>query len=569
MLGVGVGLCVDAKRTGLSVVLAIVVCIVLLAVLQRWNIRKTFARFGLVLGSAAFTVAPLIASNMSRFGVFLPDRAPVDKLQTSPASLAGAGIVTALRDGWIPGMLWNAFETFWAAFGWGNLKIHALVYLSLALVCAVAVLGLAYAATDSWHTKGSLKPQMSISDTDGKSGTAQLLLVAYFVAIMFLPTFRAIAYQDRDLLAGRYLLPALPAIAVLISVGLVRIFNRLIWLPYAVALSSLMLATSVPAIILPSAYAPIVAQNQRSDQSSPLLNIGNRVQLVKIAAEEIRIYDIVEGRTLPFVNVSATWHVTGVFTDNLAFGISVIGRDNEVLGTANVFAQGGNYPTSNWRPGDEFIDGYIVELQKKDATLPALGRVSVTLFQPVNSTALLEGKPTYVVEAGQLLTATDPRGQSVTPIVGHFRISNYLQGPDQISTAQTTSLASFGGIALTSSRFGGIAPDGTVRAGAPVVVYFNYRALNSQLPQTTAFVHAVDESGKPITQDDHIPVSGYPSDLWVMGEIMSSTFVITPPVAFRGELSLETGVYQSATLERLPSATASNTYKLRSITVVP
>lgn len=559
-LGVAVGLCIDAKRTGLSVALAVGLCLAILAVIQRWKLHAFVARGAVTALCAGATIAPLLVSNLQRFGVLLPDRAPVDKLAGDLGILV-PGFTTAARDGWIGGMFWNAFETFWGAFGWGNLKLTFGVYVALALMCGIAGVGLALGMWSRANRHRALHNTSPIGNMTANT----LVLFGFLVAIAVLPTYRALAYQDRDLLAGRYLLPALPAIACLIALGWLRLGVGARIAPAVIAGAMLVLSVWVPAVLLPGAYVPSVA-TARAQADAAILTIGGRLELLEVAGKFEQIHDIVLNRDLPFVNVHTRWRVTGTFSDNLAFGVSVLGRDNRVLGTVNQFGQGGNFPSSNWHAGDVFTDDFLVELQAKDPALPALGRVSVALFPPINTTTVAEGQPHYVITAAPALPTTDSVGRSISPITGRFRIPDYARA--EVQRAPDT-VAQFGGIGISQALFDGIGAEGTVHAGQPITITYGAVARDSGNPEATAFVHGLDGAGRSVVGSDHAPVPGYPTDLWVAGESLTSTFVIVPPAAYRGELRIETGFYRADTQVRLPSGTPDNVVTLRTVTVIP
>ena len=565
MLGAAVGLSIVAKRTGLSVAFAACACVLALALFQRWRFGVALARLATMAVAGVVVSAPLFASNYQRFRTLLPDRAPVEKIIVNPL-LVVPGISTALQDGWIGNMLWNAFETFWGAFGWGNLKFPPLVYAAIAAVCACALVGLLLKGWRHALAERGASATKTALGTHTPEVSAPLLLIAFSLAVAVLPAYRAFAYQDRDLLAGRYLLPALPALACLIVLGFDSVIKRLNWFAGLVSASACVLSIATPLLLLQPAYAPRLIANNQGSPISTILNFDNRLSLIALNAEPIAMRDIVLNRNLNFARVHATWRVTGLFTENMALGASVLGRNNEVLGTSNNFFQGGNYPSKNWRIGDEFEDDYLVELQKTDAQLPALGRVSLAVFEPIAGAAASDGKPQVAIAAGKALDSRDTNGVPVAPIVGRFRVPDYVR---ETPAPGAATARSFGGIGLADALVYSSATTGVSQSGKPIAIRLTYGVLKPGNPEATAFVHALDANGKLIAQDDHAPVPGYPTDFWQAGESQTATFVITPPAAFQGRLTLVTGLYQPGIFERLPTGTANNVHILQELQINP
>jgi len=70
----------------------------------------------------------------------------------------------------------------------------------------------------------------------------------------------------------------------------------------------------------------------------------------------------------------------------------------------------------------------------------------------------------------------------------------------------------------------------------------------------TVFTQLVDTGGKVWGQQDNPPRSGwYPTSLWQPGEVVSDDYFIRlDPATPAGEVSLQVGFYQPATLDRVP-----------------
>ena len=94
-----------------------------------------------------------------------------------------------------------------------------------------------------------------------------------------------------------------------------------------------------------------------------------------------------------------------------------------------------------------------------------------------------------------------------------------------------------------------------------VTITWYWQAAATMTNDYTFFTHLRDSSGQLITQQDSQPQGGwYPTSFWAEGEIVTETVVLVRPQnAPSGPYQLAVGVYQLATLERLPVTYQSST----------
>lgn len=87
-----------------------------------------------------------------------------------------------------------------------------------------------------------------------------------------------------------------------------------------------------------------------------------------------------------------------------------------------------------------------------------------------------------------------------------------------------------------------------------VAVTVTWQALTEVDRSYTAFVHLLDEEGRVVAQDDHVP-RPYPTDAWIAGEVVQDVFRFTVPQEVLGSMwVLELGFYdaQAPGMPRLP-----------------
>ena len=112
------------------------------------------------------------------------------------------------------------FESFWARFGWLNIRLDDFWYRAISLVCLAALLGLLLSLYRLMKEPGLLAPWQKKS----------LLLFFLSIASMFLITMAFFSAYFSNLrltmVQGRYLFPTIMPIATLFTLGLREIFPR-------------------------------------------------------------------------------------------------------------------------------------------------------------------------------------------------------------------------------------------------------------------------------------------------------------------------------------------------------
>jgi len=543
-VGVALGLALLSKNSSFALAGFALVWLMALARRGRWPLGTLITRAAAIGLPAALLAAPYFASNVLRYGKIFVDRNQATPITQQPASLAGEGILVGLRDQWLPQIFINAFRTFWGAFGWGNVQFPGVVYDLLAAFCFFCLMGGVFA-----FLRGSKKERAVIG-----------LLAVLGLGMMILPVYRAILYQDPALLPGRYLMPALAAYVCLMAYGW-RAFLQITGLFFtaaktittSLALLLMALALATPFAILRPAYAAGV---QTQPQGATLLTFGGAAKLVGIEAQNVYLPDR-EG-TRQYARVKATWQAAAPSPKQLVFSVAVLGADQQVLGAMNRFPASGNYPSTNWKTGDTWSETYDILIEKPCATLPTLAQLQVNVFEAV-FTPTQSGFPN--IAQGAQLPAQDANGKPITPIVGRFRLGERAT----MAVHWQPALAMFDGIGLRQ-----IEMPSQVSAGQPLTVSLTYEMWRNNGKNATVFVHALDASGKPITQDDHTPARGfYPTDFWQPGECVTERFVLPVPQNAPATLHITTGFYNAATGQRFAVDSGGDTFALGDVAVKP
>lgn len=542
-LGLALGLAFLSKNSALALIGFVALALAFVAWRQRWAMRDLLGRGAVSFVAFLVVAGPYVVYNFARYGRPFIDRNPNSPILNAPTSVIGEGVFTSIRDAWLPQLFANTFRTFWGKFGWGNVQLPEWIYFVLALFCIAGVVGVV----------------MGFRRASRELRTAIVVLLMLGASMMVLPLYRALFYQDPSLLPGRYLMPALTAYAGLLGFGWSSIIGEERWAPCDVAHRSSPLASAIVtafalfAFVTPLAfiwprYAPRLVT---STEAPPLLTFNDVVQVTDVSAQAASLPDR-EGMR-QYARVRMQWRALTSTAQQYAFGVSVLGRNNEVLGTMNVFPNLGNYPSTNWQAGDTFVDEYDILLEKPCAQLPALGKVNVSVFQfePISDT--------QSIRITNVLAARDGEGRDVAPVVGRFKIGAAPPMP----VFWQPGLGKFDGIWLRDVRLPAQAQPGTT-----VTATLTYELVEPTSKQGTAFVHLFDENGKLVAQDDRPPMDGnYPTDLWDVGECVRQSFTLRIPSDARGTLRALTGFYSPSDGVRFKTGTPDDVLPIGEIKV--
>jgi 4-amino-4-deoxy-L-arabinose transferase-like glycosyltransferase len=415
-----------------------------------------------------------------------------------------------------------AFTTFWGQFGWDTLTLPPWVLAILAVVSAVAALGVVLTLV-----------------TRRQARRMRLIVLAGCLFVM-ITLFQALI-KDGGWLAprGRYLLPAISAIAFLFVAGLHRVLPqrfklagvRLAWV------GLLALAVAVPFLVLRPAYAPprVLASAELLPGEEPLhANIGGFAELLGYRVEPQRLAagDPVE--------VTLVWKALYETPNNYTLSIHLL--DGEKYPRAWVMSHPGhgNFPTSIWRPGDVFRETY--QLYWADTPwerLPSQASFKVALLCPGSET----------VEETQL-EATDAQGNALGDAVyfGRIKVLDEQRAADQ-STASPPMYTFGDELAIEGYRVMPPQPG----AGQQVLLELRWRALQQPMADYTVFAHLVDSQGQLVVGNDQPLTDGYyPSSLWEPSEVVTHTHRLSLPALLpAGSYEIRAGVYEPITGQRL------------------
>ncbi len=467
---------------------------------------KRAIRHALLLGLVAFAVAGWwYARNLFLYG----DVSGLNRM------LAIVGTRTPPPDLW---QLLDETEglrlSFWGVFGWFSILMPREFYLFFDGLTLIALLGLSIAlfqqrAKDKgWTNVRALSSFIPcFARPSSFVGNLALPALTFFVVLVGVLRWGTLTPG----LQGRLLFPALCAMAVILSVGLASLSNRFApWVVTAVAVVMILIAALVPSQVIAPAYArPSIVVN---DGTLLLVRFGQQIDLLKVETPS--------AATHPGGDVSLTFHWLALqpMNANYTLFIKVFGEGDELLASADTYPGFGMLPTTQWPVSAVVVDRYHMRVEPS-ARVPTYAKVVVGFYERTSNASLVpynrEGqRATRPIVARVKLTAEKPAAD----VPSHLADANFS---DQVVLR---------GYDLNA--------DG-------ITLYWQARQPLSE--NYTVFIHALDQDGQLIAQNDGQPRNGdYPTSVWDTGEVVKDVHVLAwPPRTARvavGLYVLETGV---------------------------
>ncbi len=324
---------------------------------------------------------------------------------------------------------------------------------------------------------------------------------------------------------GRLLFPALPALAVLLAVGLDSLGRPRLVVPLAVGLLALSACWSVVGI-LPGFFAPPSRYDDPADvqPTHPLAaTLGDSIGLLG--------YDAVLHDDPLALDVTLYWQALAPMSVDYLLTlqlVSPISGDTTLRWNYNSWPGHGNYPTSAWQPGEVIADRYRLYLPPS-AHLTQAWDLQLAFFTQETQERLplrLDG-----VDAGDRLVLLRQRLPGRLPDCPQ---EAHVAG--QIHFAET--------IALTHAW---VEP-----AQGGVNVHLCWQDLQPTSIDYTVFVHLYDATNALVVAGDGPPMGGaFPTSTWQPGDVISDAhFLSLSPQAGQ---TIAIGLYNWEDNVRLPA----------------
>jgi len=406
-----------------------------------------------------------------------------------------------------------AWRSLWAAFGWGNVGYPASFYWLAGAWCLGSI--------------GLLLPRRP-GRSMARGGVYVALLM---VAAILLPTWLLYVATGIPHLQGRYLLPGLPALVLLISLGWDRLlpqrFLRGFW--GGCAGFGLVLALATPAAVIKPAYAPPEPMEaERLAEFTPTLaDFGETAELVGYQVEPV-LLDAGE-----LLDVRLALRSLQRSEEPLTLAVKAYDEAGRLVGGVHRYPGRGSLDTTQWDVDVLFEERMTLEIAP--AAVGGVGRLEVSFYQAETPTAPLVVRDAADTKLGRSLALLDA-----------YRIADGALPPEDPSIAVRFGEA----LASTNPSWTLACTDG----GLAVRVAWAWQAL-AVMEADYRFSLQVRSTDEAIVAqvDGLLGDAGVPTLLWTDDEVMPQQVALPLPTrSVRTPLGLYLVVYEPMTGTRLP-----------------
>jgi hypothetical protein len=253
----------------------------------------------------------------------------------------------------------------------------------------------------------------------------------------------------------------------------------------------------------------------------------------------VRLYDysLDRDRYAPgdTLRLTLRWEALDRLVEDYSISVKLLDVDGAVLAQQDSGPQGGQHPTSRWRPGERIADQH--ELKIPSGTPLGRYQLQVIFYRPTDLSRLLT-----LDEEGLPVEETLSTWVKAKPPLEPGQLS--IQHPLQVNLGDQVTLLGYD-----------VSPE-TVQPGQTLDLTLYWQARQPMTEDYTVFTHLVAADGRIVAQQDNQPAEGrYPTSIWDAGEIVADRYRLTiAPDAPGSEYHLEVGMYFLSTLERLKVA---------------
>ncbi len=428
--------------------------------------------------------------------------------------------------------------SMFSSFSWGFLNIPA-EWLQVVTIAGIIALAGILIALVRRETRGIV-----------------LLMLLCIVCVWLAPVMHGI-YQ------GRYILPSLSAIVILISVGLLllpRLIRR-VSATFALVVVQMIALMSPFVVIAPEYQTPTLLDPVATPaglQIPSSLTFGDSIRLLGYSypsAQVQRGQDAI---------ITLYWRALRSMSKDYALKLELFSASGESFEIQSQATPGNNnFPTSSWKPGDTFAETYRLPI-KSDVPAPTQVTFRVSWFsQPPDKVHWNNS------QVQDVLSPICDNGVKCEPKVGALPVrldgataKQWENKPAFYHLGQHIEIVDYQAQTLAT-------------AGQDLRVPVVWRTDADNLGDLTTFMHLFSSDGKLVAQVDSPPLQGeYPTSVWGAGEVIPDYYTLPltstlPP----GTYHLKIGMYDAKTHDRLSASDAAgaalvdNVIPLQDITV--
>jgi hypothetical protein len=503
-LGLAVGLAVLTKSSGLSLVPAIGL-LLLLGGRLAWPLRL---RQIVIFGVAVVLVSGWwFARNLLLYGEPTATQIHLQIFDEAPPPFT----LNRVLDNW--SMVANSF---WASFGWGGLNLSHEVYRAVRGFALLLVLAFVWAAVRG--RRAWVGPQKTLVGLS----VVHLLVVAALL-------FHWMRLTEAP--HGRLLFPALLPITLILMLGLLRLVPQRF---HALASSTYLGAWAVVALVLAVAFirpvylpSPLLAALPES--AVPLgVRFGDDIVL---EGYEAPTESLAPGVAVP---VTLYWRALEPVGEQFSVSVKLFGRNEQLIAQDDSYPDAGRRPTTNWPAGALIVDRKSLLVSEETVT-PTVARVTVDLFRLETLERLpatRDGEPVIALPVHLFDMVVREEGATPAP-AAEF---TYRPAVQEVRIDEGEVVASF-----------------AWEVGQPLGG--DYHALFHLAP-------APDQP--PVAQGDFEPLGGdLPTSYWWPGDHLPDEAALTLPLdVAEGEYVLLLGLYDLQSGQRVAGEGGNTTWTI-------
>jgi Dolichyl-phosphate-mannose-protein mannosyltransferase len=400
------------------------------------------------------------------------------------------------------------FYSYWAAFGWKLILVEPVVYGLVGLMVAASFASL---VATIWPRGAFWRlPAMT------QRGLAWLA-VAALLNVGALVRW-AISTGTSD---GRLLFPTLAATGILIAWGLAQ------WARWRIVRYSLIVMTalaflfaaSVPwRYIRPALASPRQPMPSTAQSASAVFSNGLRLIGYELPADRLR-----PGSEIP---LALYWQTPSALNHRYRTWVQLGPQDaTRYVAGQDVWLGGTLYPSELWEAGDTVRQAYRLSIPPSVAA-PSLYWIRLGVMD----------------EQGTSLALAD--SDEDRAVLGPWRMmATFTPSPSHRADFRLGEAIRLSGYDLEQEP-----TRGTLR----LTLYWQTNQTLST--EYTVFVHLMDTEGHLLGQQDNPPAEGeYPTSWWLPRELVVDRHTIQLNIPYTGSMRLRIGMYDSATLTRVPA----------------
>ena len=261
--------------------------------------------------------------------------------------------------------LWSSL---WGRFGYGQVPLPQPVYRGILIFCTLAL-------------AGHLLPRR------GRLPLAVMLLLTVPIITFLIVVCYYVLIQPAGAM-GRFLFPAMPAFALLLSAGLGRFLpGRLTWAAsLATSVGMAALAVYALAVALIPAFArprPLTESEIKAVPNAAVVEFGFPTDAGHSGVARLLGYRVTPDIVTPggAVDVTVYWQTLARPDQNYAVFVHLLSDVGAIVAQRDTYPGLGRYPTTTWEPNVVFADTYRLHVPETAYT-PDAGYVQVGLYLP-------------------------------------------------------------------------------------------------------------------------------------------------------------------------------------------